>query len=220
MPKGAKKGENRFKGAQTAAVEARVSRFQEHVAPKMKTFCDYSYIPNKTTFQKLCMDVFNEDLPVNMKKITHRAIANNAKYWNIVGVIYYSHYDSDNAKSLNQIKKEAIVSLNNNEKLEALEQEVKQLRQENKALKTYISKNTFQLADPNENSEPNHEMINNLIATIDFLIKATEGVVEIDKKERSITNLALDIHGVLSKSISCTYFDIMEGKYEPKTHSV
>ena len=82
-----KKGKTVFKGAQTAAVEARVSRFQEHVAPKMKTFCDYSYIPNKTTFQKLCMDVFNEDLPVNMKKITHRAIANNAKYWNIVGVI-------------------------------------------------------------------------------------------------------------------------------------
>ena len=155
-----------------------------------------------------------------MKKITHRAIANNAKYWNIVGVIYHSHYDSDNATSLNKIKKQAIVSLNDKEKVEALEQEVKQLRQENKALNTYISKSTFQLAAPYENAEPNYEVINNLIATINFLIKATEGVVEINEKERSITNLALDIHGVLSKSISCTYFDILEGKYEQKNHSV
>ncbi len=220
MTKGAKKGENRFKEAQTAAVEARVSRFEEHVAPRMKTICDYSYIPNKTTFQKLCVDVFNEDLPINMKKITHRAIATNAKYWNIVGVIYHSHYDSDNSKPLNELKKEAIISLNNKEEVESLEQKVKQLKQENKALNTYISRNTFQITDPNENTGPNHEEVNNLIATINFLIKATEGVVEINKKERSITNLALDIHGVLSKSISSTYFDILEGKYEQKTNSV
>ena len=71
MPKGAKKGENRFKEAQVAAVEARVSRFEEHVVPRMKTICDHSDIPNKTTFQKLCMDVFNDDLPIASHEKNH-----------------------------------------------------------------------------------------------------------------------------------------------------
>ncbi len=63
-----------------------------------------------------------------------------------------------------------------------------------------------------ENTAIDHEVVNNLIATIDFLVKATEGIVDINKEKRSITNLALDINGVLSKSISSTYFDILEGK--------
>ncbi|WP_315919946.1 hypothetical protein [Vibrio fluvialis] len=63
-----------------------------------------------------------------------------------------------------------------------------------------------------KNSVVNSDIINNLIATIDFLVAATEGIVEINKEYRSITNHALDINGVLNKRISSTYFDILEGK--------
>lgn len=212
MPKGAKKGENRFKSTQDAKVEARVLRFEEHVVPKMKAMCDLVHIPNKTAFQKICAQVFNENLPINMKEITHRAIATNVKYWGIVGVVYHSYYDSDDSKSLSELKKEAVRKLGDKEKIDKLEQERKLLTQENDALKAYITKNKLQDKATTENSAIDHEIVNNLMATIDFLITATEGIVEVNKKERSITNLALDINSVLSKSISCTYFDALEGK--------
>ncbi|HIF9209133.1 TPA: hypothetical protein ACX6QM_002374 [Photobacterium damselae] len=212
MPKGARKGENRFKRTQDASIETRVLRFEEHVVPKMKAMCDLVHIPNKTAFQKICADFFNENLPVNMKEITHRTIATNTKYWSIVGVVYYSYYDSDGSKSLNDLKKEAIRKLGDKEKVDKLEQERKSLTQENEALKAYIAKSKLQNKASDEKIAIDHEIVNNLIATIDFLITATEGIVDINKEERSITNLALDINGVLSKSISCTYFDILEGK--------
>ncbi|HGY9583302.1 hypothetical protein REH81_25685 [Vibrio rotiferianus] len=212
MPKGAKKGENRFKGSQDESVEARALRFEEYVVPKMKAMCDLAYIPNKTAFQKICAEVFNENLPVNMKKITHRAIATNTKYWGIVGTVYHSYYDSAGSKTLSVLKNEAVRKLEDREKVEKLEQERKFLTQENEALKLYIAKNKLQDKAPTENTAIDHKIINNLIATINFLITATEGIVEINKEERSITNLALDINGVLSKPISCTYFDILEGK--------
>lgn len=212
MTKGAKKGENRFKNSQTTTVEARAIRFEEYVVPKVKAICDYTYIPNKTAFQKLCSNIFNENLPINMKEITHRAIATNTKYWSIVGTVYHSYYNSDDSKSLDALKKEATRKLSDKNTLEALEQEQKQLTQENKALKTYIAKSKLQDKTPYENTGVDLEVVNNLIATIDFLVKATEGVVDINKEGRSITNLALDINGVLSKSISSTYFDIVDGK--------
>ncbi|KHT38502.1 hypothetical protein [Vibrio sinaloensis] len=212
MPKGAKKGENRFKGSQVAGVEARALRFEEHVVPKMKAMCDLVHIRNKTAFQKMCAEIFNENLPINMKEITHRAIATNPKYWGIVGAVYHSYYDADGSKPLDALKKEAVRKLGDKEKIENLEQERKLLTQENEALKTYIAKNKLQDKTPTENTAIDHEMVNNLIATIDFLVMATEGIVDINKEERSITNLALDINSVLSKSISSTYFDILEGK--------
>ncbi|HIF6108283.1 TPA: hypothetical protein ACX3HW_001907 [Vibrio parahaemolyticus] len=212
MPKGAKKGQNRFKDSQVAVVEARALRFEDHVVPKMKAMCDLAHIPNKTAFQKMCAEVFNENLPVNMKEITHRAIATNPKYWGIVGAVYHSYYNSDCSKSLDALKKEAVKKLGDKEKIENLEQKIKLLIQENEALKTYIAKHKFQDKAPVENTAIDQEVINNLIATIDFLVIATEGVVDINKEERSITNLALDINDVLPKSISSTYFDILEGK--------
>lgn len=212
MPKGARKGENRFKGSQVAGVEARVEHLEDHVVPKVKAMCDLVYIPNKTAFQKMCAEVFNENLPVNMKGITHRAIASNPKYWSIVGAVYHSYYDSDDSKSLDDLKKEAVRKLGDKEKVEDLERERKLLTQENEALKAFIAKSKLQDKTPTENTAIDHEVVNNLIATIDFLVKATEGIVDINKEKRSITNLALDINGVLSKSISSTYFDILEGK--------
>ncbi|MEZ8155150.1 hypothetical protein ACED66_02860 [Vibrio splendidus] len=212
MPKGAKKGENRFKGSQDANIRARVLRFEEHVVPRMKAMCDVVHIPNKTAFQKLCAETFNDNIPVNMKEITHRAIATNEKYWSIVGAVYHSYYDSDDSKPLSILKKEAVRKLGDKEKVEALEKERKLLTQENEALKAYIAKSKLQDKVPTESATIEHEVVNHLIATIDFLITATEGIVEVNKEERSITNLALDINGALSKSISCTYFDILEGK--------
>ncbi|MEZ8147716.1 hypothetical protein [Enterovibrio norvegicus] len=212
MPKGAKKGENRFKGTQDAGVELRIKHFEEYVVPKMKAMCDIVHFPNKTAFQKMCAKTFNESLPVNMKNITHRAIANNPRYWCIVGAVYHSYYRSDDSKPLDILKKDAVIKLGNIERIEGLEREKSSLKQENSALKAFIVKNDIQEKKPAQNTLISHEVVNDLIAIIDFLVKATEGVVDINKEERSITNLALDINSTLSKSISCTYFDVLEGK--------
>ncbi|EHH1049897.1 cell division protein ZapB [Vibrio parahaemolyticus] len=212
MPKGALKGENRFKASQKAGINGRVQRLKEVVVPKMKALCESVHFPNKTAFQKMCAEVFNENLPVNMKCITHRTLATNSAYWVIVGSVYHRYYNSDDSKSLNALRKEALDKLDTKEKIEELEQKNKQLTQENGALKRYIATSKYENKAPVDETDVTYDDINNLIATIDFLVKATEGIVFVDKEKRTITNLALDIHGVLSKSISCTYFDILEGK--------
>ncbi|WP_017109311.1 hypothetical protein [Vibrio tasmaniensis] len=83
---------------------------------------------------------------------------------------------------------------------------------ENNALKKHISTKKHENKIPFDEKNISLTNINNLIATIDFLVKATEGIVIIEREKRTITNLALDVHGVLSKSVSSTYFDILEGK--------
>ncbi|EGQ9595579.1 hypothetical protein F3R80_03390 [Vibrio parahaemolyticus] len=212
MSKGALKGDNRFKEFQEDYINHRVQRLREVVAPKMKALCESVHFPHKTAFQKMCAEVFNENLPVNMKRITHRTLATNSAYWVIVGSVYHKYYDSDESKSLKKLRKEAVENLNTKEKIEELEQKNKQLIQENGALKKYIASNKIEYNEHVDETAITHNDIDNLIATIDFLVKATDGIVFVDKKNRTITNLALDIHGVLSKSISSTYFDILEGK--------
>lgn len=211
MPKGALKGENRFKKSQENNISFRVNRFEKHVVPEMKALCDLSYIPNKTKFQKLCAEVFNKNLPLNEKKITHRTIASNQNYWKIVGAVYYSYYDSDNSIDLETLKKEGLNKLKDKEKISELQSENRRLQKEKEALKHYIAKSKLKHKSPVESSLMDQESINNLIATIDFLIKATDGVVEVDKKARTIINHADDINGKLNSSISATYFNILEG---------
>ncbi|ELA7569900.1 hypothetical protein Q8E16_002707 [Vibrio alginolyticus] len=212
MPKGAIKGENRFKASQKAGINARVQRLKEVVAPKMKALCESVHFPNKTAFQKMCAEIFNENLPVNMKCITHRTLATNSTYWVIVGSVYHRYYNYDDSKSLNALRKEALDKLDTKEKIEELEQKNKQLTKENDALKKFIAAGKYENNSPVDEAAVTHDDINNLIATIDFLLKATEGIVFVDKEKRTMSNLALDIQGVLSKSISSTYFDILEGK--------
>lgn len=212
MPKGALKGENRFKASQITAINGRVQRIKDIVVPKMKALCDSVHFPNKTTYQKMCAEIFNENLPINMRAITHRTLATNSTYWVIVGSVYHKYYDSDDSKSLNSLRKEALQSLNSQEKIEVLEQKNRLLMLENNALKKHISTKKHENKIPIDEKTISPNDINNLIATIDFLVKATEGIVTIEKEKRTITNLALDVHGVLSKSVSGTYFDILEGK--------
>tara|TARA_R110001592_G_scaffold166457_2_gene401524 strand:+ start:10286 stop:10939 length:654 start_codon:yes stop_codon:yes gene_type:complete len=215
MTKGAKKGENRFLSSQNDKINSRIKRLNEIVSPKMKSMCESAYFPNKTAYQKMCAKVFNEDLPVNMECITHRTIATNAKYWQILGLIYHTYFDSENATNLASMKKNALNKLSAQEDMDKQKQENNRLSAEVNALKAYIAKAKLSqnpLPVPNLKHKP--ESINNLIATIDFLIKATDGIVEIDKKNRTITNLIDDINGLLSPQISNTYFQFLEGGNE------
>jgi hypothetical protein len=212
MSRGAKKGDNRFKQTQIELTNSRIKRLKNVVAPKMKSMCESVYFPNKTSYQKMSANMFNENIPLNMQKITHRTIATNPEYWIILGTIYHTFFDSKNATSLAEMKKKALNKMEAQEDITETKKQIKNILIENNALKTFIAKsNLKQNQFPESNTQHTNETINNLIATIDFLIKASDGVVEVDRNIRSITNLTDDLNGVLSSKISNTYFNILEG---------
>lgn len=212
MSRGAEKGENRFKKTQNELLNLRVKRLKNIVAPKMKSMCESVYFPNKTSYQKMSAKVFNENIPLNMKKITHRTIAKNPNYWIILGTIYHTFFDSKNSLSLAQMKIKALNKMEVQEEITETKKQIKNILLENNALKTFIAKSNLKKNQfPESNTQHTNETINNLIATIDFLIKASDGVVEVDRNIRVITNLTDDLNGVLSSKISNTYFNILEG---------
>lgn len=205
--KGAKKGENRFKISQEARVKARLYRIQEIVIPKIKSYMDLIHFKNKTKFQEMCAEVFNEDLPLNMKIITRRTIS-NSPYWNELGPIYYRHYNDGEYSDLETIKARAINSFSDVEKREELEREVSNLNLQNEALMKAIgeAKLSSKSIEDNTFSQELKQDLNDLICVIDFLVKATEGIVVIDKKNNKIINMADDLHGELHPKFSKTYF--------------
>ena len=207
MSKGAKKGENRFKASQKAKIAARVQRIEDVVVPAMKTYLDLVHFNNKTKFQELCANTFNKDLPVNMSGISRRTIA-NAPYWEKLGTIYYSHYEDDGNVSLKDVKNKALTSFSEIKKAEKLEQEIANLTAQNGALIKAIgeAKLSPKLIQNGKGSENLQIDIDHLICVIDFLIKASDGIVEIDKTQKTITNLADDLHGKLSSIFANTYF--------------
>lgn len=207
MKKGAKKGENRFKASQEAKIAARVQRIEDIVVPKMKTYLDLVHFNNKTKFQELCANTFNEDLPVNMKRISRRTIA-TSPYWGKLGALYYSHYAEDGSISLKDVKNKALTSFSEIKKTEELEQEIANLTAQNGALIKAIgeAKLSPRSIQNKSDSEKLQTDIDNLICVIDFLIKASDGIVEIDQTQKTITNLADDLHGKLPSMFANTYF--------------
>jgi len=207
MGKGAKKGENRFEATQKANVKDRLDRISNVVIPRMKTYLDLTHFKNKTQFQKMCATVFNEDLPVNMMPITRRTIA-NFPYWKELGPIFYKHYDNSPQNDLEALKTKALSSYSEIEERESLEQKISNLTLQNEALAKAIgeAKLSPKAAEDNYSVQQLSEDINDLICVIDFLIKASEGIVVVNREERTITNLADDLHGELSSKFSKSYF--------------
>lgn len=207
MGKGAKKGENRFKNSQEAKIQARLQRIHEIVIPKVKSYLDLIHFKNKTKFQEMCAEIFNEDLPVNMKVISRRTIANRP-YWNEVGPIYYRHYGDDHHSDLEIIKTKALNSFSEMEKRANLEREISNLTLQNEALIKAVGE--AKLSSKNiEGSNSLQELkqdLYDLICVIDFLVKATEGIVVIDREKNIIINMADDLDGKLPSRISKAYF--------------
>lgn len=213
MTRGAKKGENRFKDAQTRLVEERLHRIKNIVEPKIKAMCNITYFPNKTKFQKMCAQIFNEDIPKGMKKITQRTIATNQRYWLILGSIYHRYYNEEDSKSLKDMKRNALSKLTANEEIEDLRKTVVNLKIENQALKDCISKLKLNQKSVSCKKHIGHsEDITNLVVIIDYLIKSTADIVVVNRNARTITNMANDINGLIPKKFTNTYFNIIEGK--------
>lgn len=212
MVRGAKKGQNRFKNAQQALIKERESRIKEAVVPKVKTLLDLTYFKSKTKFQELCAEVFNQDLPVNMKKITRKTIGSEP-YWNTLGVLYYSRYTEGNETNLEKLKKSALDSFKASQEKEDKDRQVSMLTAQNEALKKALGEAKLIQRAPsnNDSNESLKDDIDNLICVIDFLIKATDGIVKVDHSNNTITNFADDLNGTLSAKLSKTYFKHIGG---------
>ena len=205
--KGAKKGENRFKSSQEAKVKARLERVKEVVLPKIMAILDFTHFKNKTKFQEMCAEIFNENLPTNMNRISRRTIANKP-YWYELGSVYYEHYSNGKNDDLEKIKTKALTSYHNAEIKEGIEQKIKHLTFQNEALTKALgeAKLSKKNIETEESLEKLKQDIDDLICVIDFLIKATDGIVEVDKENYTIINMADDLNGKLPKQFAKVYF--------------
>ncbi|HCG8135417.1 TPA: hypothetical protein NKA48_002541 [Vibrio parahaemolyticus] len=207
--RGAKKGQNRFAKSQQDRVCSRLKRIKEIVCPKIRAICENTHFKNVTAFRKVCAELYNTGLPVTEKNISYRTLG-NSPYWDELGAIYYSFY-SDNKQP------EVISMVRSLEKLaeiDELKAEIKKKNKEIHCLSQAIvqNKSINPLAREKKTTEPSNyqDSIDNLVATINWLIKRSEDIIIIDRKNRDIIDLSDDFNSSLDKKISKTFFDYLE----------
>lgn len=211
MARGAKAGENRFKGAQAALVNYRTTRIKEVVIPGLKTLSTHANIGSVNKFCHLAAELFNKDLPLNDKPISYRRLHTSPEYWKLLGPIYFRHFEK--RKDLDDFKKDSKAS-NLSRKLKDIESENTKLKTELKAIKSFLAANPeisnksvqHQESTDSERLETDKEhlckIINKLI--VDF------GVIEVSIANGTMHNLANDnesIDGMFPKEIVKPYIE-------------
>lgn len=208
-----------FSASQQEKINYRLNRIKEIVEPKMRAICENSYFKNVTSFRKVCAEVFNDNLPVGDNKITYRTIG-TAPYWDTLGAVYYSYFSKDDKE-----KKHMMASLSNDlsnwDKLDAMTKEREKLLlllDEKKAEislleNTLLNSNVNPLSVNNQNGDEKHqEVIASLMATINWLLERTDGMIIADRENNQIIDLSVDQNGTLNPSISNTYFQLSSGE--------
>lgn len=210
--RGAKKGENRFAKSQQAKVSYRIKRIKDFVCPKVRAICENTHFKNVTAFRKVCAEIFNSDLPIEEHEISFRTLG-NSPYWDELGTIYYNFYSDTKKEEVSSM----VRSLEKQEEIDRLKIEIEKKDQEINILSEALlqSDNINPLAIENKTTplpKDTQESIDNLVATINWLIQRSEDIIEIDRANRSIVDLSEDINGTLDKKISKTFFDYLEHK--------
>lgn len=215
MAKGAKPGENRFKGAQILLVSYRSERLREIVAPKLRTLSANINVNSLNKFLKLASDTYNDDLPINEKPISPDTIKKNNDYWKIIGPIYFRSFA--NKENLDAFKKSAVSSLNS-QKVKELETELKVLKSENDMFKSQISFENLIALSEVDNDKDNHlKDIDSLCKIIKHLIKLSGGVISVSKEDMVIRDLSDDLegkNGMLPKEIVEPYLRWLKDREE------
>ncbi|MBY0446590.1 MAG: hypothetical protein K2Q15_15450 [Burkholderiales bacterium] len=135
MGKGAKPGQNRFAGAQQLRCDYRGARIKDEVIPKLKSFVGKMSFNGATQFSKFCADLYNEDLPVNEKKIGYRTLVQSTKYWTLIGPLFYRYWDSSgNTEST----KDKLVGKLAAQRADRFQVETERLKKEVEALKSVL----------------------------------------------------------------------------------
>lgn len=198
------KSESNFKHSQELFVENRLTRINDTVVPKLKALSSHVDVKNINRFAKLACDVYNDNLPVNDKKITSRTITQNPQYWSILGTVYFKYFEHNEDKV--KFKDNTIKALKVHE-INELNERIERLEKENKALKA-----AFSGIEINKEPEsiPNSTLIeiDNLCRIIHELIKSHNGIVKVNIKDGTIKDESNDLeeyYGMLPKEVIKPY---------------
>jgi len=212
MPKGAKPGENRFKGAQKALTRYRVSRLRDIVVPKLKTLASHATVDSINKFCSLAAEIYNQDLPVNEQPISYRRLNQSEQYWEIVGPVYYQYFEKK--QKLNDFKKSSTTSLKN-QRIDELEGQIDRLKAENKALRATLTHSPSDLVKEDSGALENAQVDIDRMARIIELMVSKSGVVEVFLDEVAMRDLAEDLEdpqGMLPREVVEPYIRWLKNK--------
>lgn len=214
--RGARKGENRFSNSQQKKIAFRLERIKSVVIPKMRSICEKSHFKNVTAFRKMCAEVYNSELPTSVSQITYRTFG-NSPYWEEVGPVYHFYYSSSD----NSVIDGMLMSLSHSDEVYKLTLELKNKEEELAVLSETLlnTGNVNPLAIDNKKglnaaniSSDEFTRIDNLAATINWLIERSDDIITIDREKRLIRDESDDYDGELDRNLSSTFFDYLEGK--------
>lgn len=194
MPRGAKKGENRFSGTQRKEQEFRSKRINNHVVPRLKALAGKVSINGKTPFCKLCAEIFNENLPVNEDRIGYRTIEQNTKYWEILGTTYYTYWGTGDEVSAHRKRvMGALTTIESNK----LKEENKRLNQEIDTLRAALRAHGAEERPQSLPSAPSNadrtSDFDRVCRALKIVIEASEGIFEVHEDSLKITTNLTDL---------------------------
>jgi len=218
MPRGAKKGENRFSEAQTKKQSFRIKRIKTHVIPRLKALSGKVSINGQTPFCKLCADIFNEDLPVNEARIGYRTLEQNAKYWEILGATYYTYWGTDAEVSAHRKRvMGALTTIEANK----LKEENKRLSQENEALRAALRAHGAEEKPQSLPSTPSGSDktadFDRVCRALKTVIDASEEIFEVNEDELKITSNLTDLNpneGLVPKALAKPFIRWLQERRE------
>lgn len=211
MPRGVKKGENRFKAMQEAKVEYRKRRLLEVVIPQIKAMAPHVKVSSVNKYAKLVCEIYNSDLPVSEQKLGLRTVTQNPTYWKALGTVYYQLFDVKHELAL---FKDSVLQGEMKHKIDELTENNQRLLTENKALKSALRSTSIATQNDNAVVQNNEALVGQeyLCKLIDKLIQASDGVIKVDIVKGSIHDLSDDFsnkEGILPKEIVAPYIDYL-----------
>jgi hypothetical protein len=207
MSRGAKKGENRFSGSQEKRQNFRIERIKSHVIPKLKALAGKVSINGQTPFCKLCASIYNENLPVNEKRVGYRTFEQNTKYWEIVGTTYYTYWGSDD--DITAHRKRVMDALTAKES-SRLKEENKRLKQKIDALRAALKAHGAEdkpRALPSEDHPKTDKTadFDRVCRALKLVIDSSEDIFDVHEEEMKITCNLYDLEpteGLVPKSLA------------------
>ncbi|MCC9009410.1 hypothetical protein [Pseudomonas putida] len=193
MSKGAKPGQNRFAGAQQRHQEFRTNRIKEEVIPRLNAVAGKVSFDGPTPFSRFCAELYNDDLPVNEKKIGYRTIVQSTEYWGLLKPVYYKHWGLSGDT---EAKKDKLIGKLAVQRAEQLQVELERVKKENDALRSALRSHG---ASPTPQPEIK-EIDQGYMAKFDKTCRSLKLVLD-----ASDGMFAVDIE---SKKISCTFDDL------------
>ena len=193
MSKGAKPGQNRFADSQKIKQDYRIARIKEEVIPKLKAFAGKTSFAGVTPFSKFCAEIYNNDLPINEKKMGYRTLVQNSDYWGLIGPIYYRYWDPTSDIASKKDKHVGKLAMRRADQLQA---ETEKLKMENDALRSALRNHGASpatLPNPQQIDQGFMLKFDKVCRALKLVLDASDGMFTIDMKAKKICCMFNDL---------------------------